>query len=288
MAAKPRITIVGAGNLGRALGRSLRKAGYRVDAIVGKAQGEALTRARLLAKELGARAITTKRAEIEADIVWLCVPDAQIANAAESLAATGSWKGRVALHSSGALSSDELSALRRCGAVVASIHPLMTFVRKSRPSLEGISFAMEGDPRAVRAARRIVQELGGTAHTIRRRDKAAYHAWGTFASPLLTAFLATTQRVAAGAGARGKDARKRMLPILQQTLSNYMKLGAANSFSGPIVRGDVEIVKRHLLVLREIPAAREVYVALAKAALQYLPVKNRRLLRDVLDQRHRA
>ncbi len=79
-----------------------------------------------------------------------------------------------------------------------------------------------------------------------------------------------------------------MLPILQQTLSNYMKLGAANSFSGPIVRGDVEIVKRHLLVLREIPAAREVYVALAKAALQYLPVKNRRLLRDVLDQRHRA
>lgn len=288
MAAKPRITMVGAGNLGRALGFSLREAGYRVDAIVARGEGMPLTRARRLAKELGARAVTAKRAEIESDIVWLCVPDAQIPKAAESLAMRVSWKGRVVFHSSGALCSDELRALRRRGAVVASIHPLMTFVRKSRPSLRGISFAIEGDPRAVRVARRIVRDLRGTAHIIRKRDKAAYHAWGTFASPLLMAFLATTEQVGAGAGARGKAARKRVLPILQQSLSNYRKLGAADSFSGPIVRGDVETVKRHLRVLREIPAATEVYLALAKAALHYLPVKNRRLLRVVLNQQRGA
>src|SRR6267378_1286798 len=98
MAAKPRITIVGAGKLGRALGLSLRKAGYRVDAIVARAEGVSLTRARRLAKEVGARAVTAKRAEIEAEVVWLCVPDTQIAKAAESLVATPSWKGRVAFH----------------------------------------------------------------------------------------------------------------------------------------------------------------------------------------------
>jgi len=288
MAAKPRITIVGAGNLGRALGLSLRKAGYRVEAVVARAKGGSLTRARRLANELGARAVTLTQLTIEAEVVWLCVPDAQIAGAAESLAGARRWNGQVVFHSSGPLTSDELGALRRRGAVVASIHPLMTFVRKSRPSLEGIAFAIEGDTRAVRVARRIVQDLGGTIHAIPKRDKAAYHAWGTFASPLLTAFLATTEQVAAGAGVSGKEARKRMLPILQQTLSNYMKLGAADSFSGPIVRGDVEIVKRHLRVLREIPAATEVYLALAKAALRYLPAKNRRLLQDVLNQQHRA
>ena len=288
MAAKPRITIVGAGNLGRALGLSLRKAGYRVEAIVARSKGGSLTRARRLANELGARAVTLTQLTIEAEVVWLCVPDAQIAGAAESLAGARRWNGQVVFHSSGPLTSDELGALRRRGAVVASIHPLMTFVRKSRPSLEGIAFAIEGDQRAAHVGRRIVQDLEGTAHTIRKRDKAAYHAWGTFASPLLTAFLATTEQVAAGAGVSGKEARKRMLPILQQTLSNYMKLGAADSFSGPIVRGDVEIVKRHLRVLREIPAATEVYLALAKAALRYLPAKNRRLLQDVLNQQHRA
>ena len=117
---------------------------------------------------------------------------------------------------------------------------------------------------------------------IRKRDKAAYHAWSTFTSPLLTAFLATTERVASVAGVQRERARQRMLPILRQTLANYISLGPADSFSGPIVRGDVEVVKRHLNVLAKIAPARDVYIALARAALRYLPAKNGRLLREAL------
>jgi predicted short-subunit dehydrogenase-like oxidoreductase (DUF2520 family) len=283
MAAKPRITIVGAGNLGNALGASLRKAGYQIDLIVARADGRSLRKARSLAREVGSGAVAARRARIKAEVVWFCVPDARIAHAAKVLATATSWRGRVALHSSGALTSDELSALRRMGAAVASVHPLMTFVRGARPALAGVPFAIEGDAVAVHVARRIVADLGGNACTIRKADKAAYHAWGTFASPLLTALLAATERVAAAAGVQGQGARKRMLPILQQTLANYSALGAAHSFSGPIVRGDVETVKSHLRVLRRNPPAREVYVALARAALQYLPAKNKRLLREVLE-----
>jgi predicted short-subunit dehydrogenase-like oxidoreductase (DUF2520 family) len=158
----------------------------------------------------------------------------------------------------------------------------MTFVPGSRPSLTGVPFAIEGDAAAVRVARRIVKDLGGSAYAIRKSDKAAYHAWGTFASPLLTALLATTEQVAASTGLRGKEARRRMLPILQQTLSNYGALGARDSFSGPIVRGDVDVVKRHLHSLRKIPAALHVYLALARAALCYLPAKNREQLRKIV------
>lgn len=282
MAMKPRITLVGAGNLGSALGVSLRQAGYQIDAVVARARGRSLRKAQSLAKEISSRAVSTRRARIESEVVWLCVPDSQIARVAESLVTNLLWKGRVALHSSGALTSDELSALRRCGAAVASVHPLMTFVRGSRPALAGVPFAIEGDAVAVRVARRMVADLGGTPFTIRKRDKAAYHAWGTFASPLLTALLAATERVAAAAGVHAKAARKRMFPILQQTIANYVGLGAADSFSGPIVRGDVETVRCHLRVLEEIPPAREAYVALARAALLYLPAKNRRLLGEVL------
>ena len=73
-----------------------------------------------------------------------------------------------------------------------------------------------------------------------------------------------------------------MLPILQQTLANYATLGAAPSFSGPIIRGDVETVSQHLGVITNTPAIQEVYLALAKAALAYLPVKNRRKLEKIL------
>ena len=159
---------------------------------------------------------------------------------------------------------------------------MMTFVQGSRPALIGVPFAIEGDTAAVRVARRIVKDLGAKAYPIRKADKAAYHAWGTFASPLLTALLAATEQVAARAGVRGKAARSRILPILQQTLSNYAAVGGEDSFSGPLIRGDVQTVTRHLDVLREIPAAREVYVALARAALRYLPVKKREQLRKAL------
>jgi predicted short-subunit dehydrogenase-like oxidoreductase (DUF2520 family) len=279
---KPRIALVGAGNLAGALARSLRQAGYVIEQIVSRTPGASLQRAKRLAADVGASATVLENGKskvtINAEMVWFCVPDGAIASAARSFATVVDWTGKVALHSSGALTSDELGALRRRGAAVASAHPLMSFVRGSRPALVGVPFAIEGDRRAVRAARDIVKNLGAEAYSIRAEDKAAYHAWGTFASPLLTALLATSEQVAFKAGVKRNAARKRMLPMLKQTLANYQTFGAAEGFSGPIVRGDVETVKQHLRVLRETPVAQRVYIALARAALAYLPAKNKKKL----------
>jgi len=281
MAAKPRIAIVGAGNLGTALALALHRARYIVDAVQTRSDREYLRNAKVLSKLGGG--VVVRPAEMNADVVWLCVPDGKIGEAAGVLAREGTWKGKVALHSSGALTSDELDVLRRRGAAVASAHPLMTFVRHSRPALVNVPFAIEGDASAARVARRIVSDLGGRSYPLRKQDKAAYHAWATFASPLLTALLATTEHVAATAGVGGRAAaRRRMLPILWQTLANYAKLGAAASFSGPIIRGDVETVSRHLHILSGNAPLREVYAALAKTAVLYLPSKNRRKLEEVL------
>jgi predicted short-subunit dehydrogenase-like oxidoreductase (DUF2520 family) len=285
---RPRITIVGAGNLGTALATCLHGAGYVIDQVVFRNSGGSRRQAAALAKRVGARAVEVARATIDSDVVWLCVPDDAIATVARSLAQNADWKGRVALHSSGALASDEMVALCRRGALAASVHPMMTFVAGSRQagselSLAGVPFAIAGDAKAVRASRAIVKELGGKAYTIRRQDKVAYHAWGTFASPLLTALLATTEHVAAAAGVNRREAKRRMLPILQQTLANYAARGAAGAFSGPIVRGDVETIRRHLRVLRKVPEAEQVYAALAKAAVRYLPGKRKPQVRGVLN-----
>jgi predicted short-subunit dehydrogenase-like oxidoreductase (DUF2520 family) len=285
-AAKPRVAIVGAGNLGSALALALERAGYAIEAVMTRPRGESRKRARGLAKQVGAR-VVTDLSTVRAELIWFCVPDAEIARAARAVTGGVDWKGRVALHSSGALTSDELALLRSRGAAVASVHPMMTFVRGSQASasgvLAGVPFALEGDPAAVRVARCVVRDVGGHAYSIAKEDKAAYHAWGTFASPLFTALLATTEQVAALAGVTRAEAKRRMIPILQQTLANYAAFGAAGAFSGPIVRGDVDTVKRHLHVLRAQPAARRVYSGLASAALQYLPVKHKRALKRILD-----
>ena len=139
--AKPRIAIIGSGNLASALAVSLRAAGYGIDQIISRGSAASMRRARRLARKIGAATVAAVRAQIRSEIVWFCVPDGAIASAAKSLAGAANWSGKVVLHSSGALASDELASLRAQGAAVASAHPLMTFVRGSRPRLRDVPFA---------------------------------------------------------------------------------------------------------------------------------------------------
>jgi predicted short-subunit dehydrogenase-like oxidoreductase (DUF2520 family) len=281
MAAKPRIAIVGPGRLGSALALELRRAGYRVSAIISGNSSASRQKARALARQVSARWIATGK-PFDADLVWFCVPDREIARAARQVATLVEWKGKVALHSSGALASDQLQVLRRRGAKVASVHPLMTFVRGSAPSLKGVPFGLEGDAAALRVAHRIVRDVGAEAFAISKGRKPAYHAWGAFTSPLLIALLVTGEQVARAAGLSTTEARRKMMPILRQTLANYVKLGPAGAFSGPIVRGDAQVVRQHLRELKEIAGAADVYAALARVALRYLPAGNRKELEKIL------
>jgi predicted short-subunit dehydrogenase-like oxidoreductase (DUF2520 family) len=284
MAGEPRIAIVGPGNLGTTLAVALQRAGYKIDEIVTRQRTSSRARGVRLARQVGARVCDVNHATLDADVVWLCVPDREIRKCAESLIGNRNWKMKVVLHSSGALSSDELRLFRRKGAAVASLHPFMTFVSRAVPSLKDVPFAVEGDARAVRVARRITRDLEGRVFTISKKDKPAYHAWGSFASPLLVALLVTAEEVAAAAGIPSTEARHRMLPILRQTLANYAEVGGPGAFSGPIIRGDVPTLRKHLNVLRKLPRARATYLALARSALHNLPVGNRHQLARLLDE----
>ncbi|MCU1296586.1 MAG: hypothetical protein JWO91_864 [Acidobacteriaceae bacterium] len=295
MPVKQRIAIIGAGRLGTALVRELARANYKITEVVSRGKAASKRQARRLAERVGARAVTMKTAHLDADVIWICVPDSEISGVARDIAgvspftiqkrsAKKPWRYKAVFHSSGALTSDELDVLRQQGGAVASIHPLMTFVSGSVPSLKGIPFGIEGDARAVREAMRIVRQLGGEAFNVRKENKAAYHAWGTFLSPLLLAFLVTAENVAQHAGVSATDARKKMLPIVKQTLANYAVLGPAQAFSGPIVRGDIGTVRQHLRVLNKILGASDVYIALAKSATLHLPVQNRRELKSLLSE----
>jgi predicted short-subunit dehydrogenase-like oxidoreductase (DUF2520 family) len=256
----PSIAIVGAGRLGTALAKRLSEAGYKATT---------LTRKSLRVKLL------------DAQVVWFCVPDAEIARLANTFLRYH-WKRKIAFHSSGVLSSDALNSLRKAGARVASVHPLMTFVKGSLPELIGVPFAIEGEASAVRVARRIVHDLGGQAVAIRKQDKVAYHAFATMICPLLVSLLAASEKAAALAGMSAAQSRRRMLPIIRQTLRNYEKLGPAGAFSGPIVRGDVETIRAHMKVLAKLPAVKEAYAALARAAVDFLPNRNSKKLASLL------
>ena len=274
---KTKISIVGPGSLGSALAVALHTRGYRIAEIVYRPTAAAKRKAQALALRVDSVACSFSNAKLTAAVLWLCVPDRSIAAVAHELALKKkSWRGTTVLHSSGALPSDELNPLRKRGAVVASLHPLMTFVPGIDQSFAGVPFAVEGEAAAVRRARQLVRGLEGTISLLQKSKKAAYHAWGAFTSPLLLSLLVTSEQVAKLAGISPKEARKRMLPIVLQTIENYINQGPARAFSGPILRGDLSTLERHLKALNRRPAAQKVYRALAQAALQSLPAAQKK------------
>jgi len=283
---KPAIAIVGAGRLASFLVPALNASGYTISEIIlrRRASRKSFWRARSLARKVGAKVVTIEKAALNASLLWFCVPDREIGSASAMVASRlpPSAEKRYAFHSSGTLLSDELSPLRKAGWAIVSVHPLMTFVEGRPPSLGGVPFALEGDPVATRLAQRIVRDLGGHSFRLSASRKAAYHAWATMTSPLLVAYLVTLEQVARQASLSATVARRMSAPIIRQTISNYGKCGPARSFSGPLIRGDVPTVAKHLKLLRKNPATREVYVALARIALTYLPTENRAELRRLL------
>ena len=256
------IAIIGVGRLGTALAQRLSEAGYEVSKINSRR--------------------SPRVSQVRADVVWLCVADAAIATVARSFSEV-EWKGKFAFHSSGVLTSGVLGPFKSAGGRVASVHPLMTFVKGSVPELACVPFAIEGDQAAVRVARAIVRNLGGRPVGISKRDKVAYHAFATMICPLVASLLAASEKAAVLARIPKAEARRRMLPIIRQTLRNYEKLGTSGAFSGPIVRGDVETIRTHLEVLAKVPSAKKAYIALARSALDFLPNRNRSQIARLLE-----
>jgi predicted short-subunit dehydrogenase-like oxidoreductase (DUF2520 family) len=275
------ISIVGAGNFGSALARLLNSSGYEIRELVTRAGKKPSRGAAAKARSVGARAVTVEDAALDAEVLWLCVPDDAIGDCAREIARRGT-KAKIALHSSGALASDVLCPLRKNGVAIGAAHPLMSFVAGPPPVLKDVLFAIEGDSKAATVATTIVRRLGGVPFRIKKKNKALYHAFGAFTSPLLVAHFATAEVLARAAGVPKGAIRKAMGPIIRRTVENYLANGAAGAFSGPLVRGDVETVRKHLKALRRFPEALDVYTAQLRQALVTLPVADRKAFRALL------
>ena len=283
---RPDFAIVGTGQLARVLVHALHDAGYKIREIVARDLPDSKQRARRLARQVKGTAKVLATAEFDATVIWLCIPDDAIPKYARTIAeARSSWTGQIMVHSSGALSSRELESFRRAGGSVTSAHPLMSFVPNSPATLKNIPVALEGETKAVAVLTPVLRRMRASVFKIEADRKPAYHAFGAFTSPLLIAYL--TQMEAAGklAGLERDHARELAAAILQQTLTNYIQEGPAEAFSGPMRRGDVGTIQKHLQVLENNERLGGIYRELVKIALRELPVKSAREIEELLDRR---
>jgi predicted short-subunit dehydrogenase-like oxidoreductase (DUF2520 family) len=265
------IAIVGAGRVGRALGKQLRESGWRITSVVTRSE----VTARRASRYIGAGRPYGKlsRLILETSVVLIAAPDDVIAGLAERLAQIGGeeWKGKIILHVSGALDSRALAPLRRAGADVGSLHPLQTFSSRVAPPLEGVWMVLEGMPKALKVARRIVHDLHGVPVHVQIQDKSAYHSAGVFAAAHVLALLEAGTRILTSVGFSRRQASLALLQLSRQVLMNFEKFGPNVAWSGPAPRGDFGTIAGHMNALKKYPVEyREAYAAVHRLGARVL------------------
>jgi predicted short-subunit dehydrogenase-like oxidoreductase (DUF2520 family) len=257
------LNIVGAGHLGRTLGRLFAASGAF-------AVQDVLTRSTASAGEavafIGAgRAVQTAAQLRHADAVMLAVSDDQIEAACEALAGVD---GVLVFHCSGAKSSGALQSAAAKGALTASVHPVRSFADPESVARDfaGTWCGIEGDARALALLEPAFAAIGARLVTIDPAAKTVYHAASVFASNYLVTVLDAALRAYQAAGVPEAVARELARPLASETLENVFRLGPRAALSGPIARGDFATVARQQAALDAWDAdSGQLYRALADA-----------------------
>jgi len=205
----------------------------------------------------------------ETAILILAVPDDAIHDVANQVARMGKAPSPcVALHLSGALSTDVLAPLHGAGFMVGSLHPLQTVADpwSGVDRLRGCAYALAGEPGALSVARRIVAALDGQPLVIPPALRPLYHATAVFASNYVLVAAAAVARTLAEAGIAEEEAVAAALPLMRGTMDNLEQLGLGAALTGPVARGDVDTVRLHLSRLS--PRERRLYSALGMETVQ--------------------
>lgn len=269
------LNIIGAGHVGRVLGRLFAAAGcFDVQDV--------LTRSAAGARDAVAfigdgRAVSELAAMRPADATLLAVPDDQIGAVCAALALARPLDGQLVFHCSGAKSAAELQAAAQAGALTASVHPIRSFADPARVAAEfdGTWCGVEGDPRALALLEPALRAIGARTVPIDPAAKTVYHAAAVFASNYLVTVLDAALRAYQAAGVPEAVARQLLAPLAGETLANVIRLGPEAALSGPIARGDMATVARQQAALQawDGPSG-ELYKALASATVALARRKN--------------
>jgi predicted short-subunit dehydrogenase-like oxidoreductase (DUF2520 family) len=251
------------------MGRLAREAGYDITDVVCRSRRSAVSAVRFIG---AGNAQVSARARLSAaDLILIATPDDKIKDAVALLLSSATGVGRaVALHTSGALASDVLEPLVAPGFSVGSCHPLQTFESPARAidRARASYFCIEGEARAVRAARKLVRRIGARHFEIPTEMKSLYHAAAVMASGGVVALFSISLEMLARCGLDEAESKKVLLPLIEGTIANVRALGPARALTGPVRRGDTGTVERNMKALAAIDSSwLEVYRLLAARSL---------------------
>ncbi|MEJ2346119.1 MAG: DUF2520 domain-containing protein [Gammaproteobacteria bacterium] len=243
----PRLNAIGCGNVGRTLCRLWHRNGiFEIGDVLSRSADTASQACSFIG---AGRPVSSATALDSADVYMIAAPDDAIEDCARQLALSAPIDDHtVVFHCSGSRTSHCLASVQASGARTASIHPLKSFAdpQHSADTFAGTHCALEGDPDACRILENALRGCGALCFRIDSRHKMIYHAANVFASNYLVVLLDAALQCYEKAGVPAPQAIEIMQPLIDGTLQNVSRLGTAQALTGPVVRGDAQLVAEQL------------------------------------------
>jgi predicted short-subunit dehydrogenase-like oxidoreductase (DUF2520 family) len=261
----PTIGFIGAGITGTALAVRLTQHGYQVIAV----SSHSLSSAEKLAGKISDCQVHNGAQEVAdmAQLVFITTPDDII----PEVTAEVKWhKEQSVVHCSGAHSVDILEPAKRQGANTGCFHPLQTFasIDQAIENIPGSTFAIEAEEPLLDVLKEIATTLEGDWVALKAGDKVLYHAAAVFACNYLVTLVKIATDLWQTFQVPPPQAIKALMPLLRGTLSNIENVGLPNCLTGPIARGDIGTISRHLESLeKQAPPLLSIYKELGRQTI---------------------
>jgi predicted short-subunit dehydrogenase-like oxidoreductase (DUF2520 family) len=241
-----KIGFIGAGTTGNALAVRLSQRGWPVVAVSSRTVSSAQKLAGLVPNCQVCH--TAQELADAAELVFITTPDDVITQVCDEV----QWhEGQGVVHCSGAHSVDILESARILGAAVGSFHPLQTFadVNQAIENLPGSTFTLEAEEPLLSTLKELTSLLNGNWVELKPGDKVLYHAAAVFACNYLVTLVKLALDLWLDFGVSSKEATRALLPLLKGTIKNIDAIGLPDCLTGPVARGDLGTIERHLSAL---------------------------------------
>ncbi len=256
-----RIGVVGAGRVGAVLGAALRSAGHN---CVGVSAVSDLSRLRAEALLAGVPIKPADQVVAESELVILAVPDSALPDLIRGFSFSEVFiPGQFVAHTSGSYGICVFDTAPQVSPM--AIHPVMTFTGTSvdLARLVDTPFGVTTTETLRPVAEALVIEMGGEPVWVPEESRAIYHAAMVLSSNYLNVLVNEAVSLLSDSGM--ESPQRLLAPLLSASLDNALRLGD-KGLTGPIARGDSDVIRKHLDALQDRPSSQNAYRALARLA----------------------
>lgn len=262
---KPKLGFIGAGKVGTSLAIKLSAKGYPVVAVTSRSPASTEKFASLIS---GSRIYATPQQVVNnCELIFITTPDDVIREVATSI----SWlNGKSVVHCSGALSLDTLAGAAAKGVNCGTFHPLQTFadIKQAVANLPGSTIAIEGNEPLLGTLKEMALAVGGNPIVLKAGDKEIYHASAVIACNYLVTLFKLSTDLWQTFDVPPEDASSALMPLLKGTLNNIATTGIPQCLTGPLARGDINTIQKHVKSLAiTAPAICKLYCELGLATV---------------------